>query len=396
MISVMTPRVRQYARSAIALLLASIVAGQVAAQSAASGKAIYTSVLVAGQKSCASGTCHGPDPAQNQNAIKNGTTAAKITAAISSVPDMRFLAGVLTAARLADLAAYIANPSAANSLPVASLSATTLGFGSVDTGSTSTAQSITVTNTGAATLQLSSIVFSSSEFVSAGGTCTATSSLAVAASCTVSVSFKPTVAGVRSGTLNIASNASSSASVVSLAGTGTLPSTVAATTLMIEYYLASVDYYFITSHLDDITALDKIAAWQRTGKSFKVYVAQQPNTQGINRYYFDQIAVKKTRGSHFYTLVQAEKTALAALNPINSQAPRLPYDEGVDSYAYLPVVEGVGGSCAAGLVPVYRIYRGEPQFVDNGNHRFTTDTAIYNSFVALGWAGEGVKFCVPN
>jgi hypothetical protein len=396
MISVSTSRVRQCARGLTALLLTAVVAGQVAAQSAASGKTTYTAVLVAGQKSCSAGTCHGPDPATNQNAIKNGTNAAAITSAISSVPDMRFLAGVLTATRLADLAAYIANPNAANSLPVASLSATTLGFGSVNTGSTGPAQSVTVTNTGAATLQLSSITFSSSEFVSAGGTCTVASTLAVGANCTVSVSFRPTVAGVRSGTLSIASNASASASVVSLAGTGTVPATVAATTLMIEYYLASLDYYFITSHLDEITALDKIATWQRTGKSFKVYVAQQPNTQGINRYFFDQIAVNRSRGSHFYTLVQAEKDALLAINPINSNVPRLPYDEGVDSYAFAPVVEGVGGSCAPGQVPVYRIFRGAPRFPDNGNHRFTIDTAVYNSFIALGWDGEGVKFCVPN
>ena len=106
--------------------------------------------------------------------------------------------------------------------------------------------------------------------------------------------------------------------------------------------------------------------------------------------------MKNSRGLHFYTLIQKEKDLLASLNPGNRQVPRLPFDEGVDSYAFAPVVEGVGGSCAAGLTPVYRIFRGPAQFPDNPNHRFTTDTAIYNSFVALGWDGEGVKFCVPN
>ena len=385
-----------WARSVFAVLLTVTAVGQAAAQSASSGKTIYSTAQVVGQKSCSAGTCHGPDPATNQNAIKNGTSAGVITAAISSVPDMRFLAGVLSAAKLADLAAYISNPNAANSAPVASLSTTTLGFGSVNTGSTSAASTLTVTNTGAATLQLSAIALSSSEFARTGGTCTPTTALAVGTNCTVNVSFTPSATGVRSATLSISHNASSAASTVSLAGTGTTPPTATATTRMVEYYYAALDYYFITSHPEDITALDKIAAWQRTGKSFSVYVAQQPGTLGINRYYFDQIAVNKTRGSHFYTLVQLEKDLLASANPINSAAPGLPYNEGPDSYAFPPVVEGVGGSCAAGQTPVFRVFRGQARFPDNPNHRFTTDTAIYNAFVALGWDGEGVKFCAPS
>ncbi len=385
-----------WVRGLLVALLAVAAVGHATAQSAANGKTIYSTAQVAGQKSCSTGTCHGPDPATNQNAIKNGTSAGLIAAAINSVPDMRFLAGVLSATKLADLAAYIDNPSAANSAPVASLSTTTLGFGSVNTGSTSAALSVTLTNTGADTLQLSAITLSSSEFSKSGGTCTATTALAIGANCTISVSFTPAATGVRSATLSIRHNASSAGSTVSLAGTGTTPPTAAATTLMVEYYYAALDYYFITSRPEEIVLLDKLAAWQRTGKSFSVYVAQQPGTLGINRYYFDQVAVNKTRGSHFYTLVQAEKDLLASLNPINSSAPRLPYNEDVVAYAFPPAVEGVGGSCAAGQTPVYRVFRGQALFPDNPNHRFTTDTAIYNTFVALGWDGEGVKFCAPG
>lgn len=163
-----------------------------------------------------------------------------------------------------------------------------------------------------------------------------------------------------------------------------------------EFYNPSLDYYFMTSRASDVALLDTLAGWRRTGKNFNVFVAQETGTLGINRYYFDQVAVNKSRGSHFHTLVQGEKDILAALNPGNSQTPRLPYNEGVDSYAFAPLVEGLGGSCAAGQTPVYRLFRGPSRFPDNANHRFTTDIAIYNSFVALGWDGEGVKFCVPN
>ncbi len=163
-----------------------------------------------------------------------------------------------------------------------------------------------------------------------------------------------------------------------------------------EFYNPSLDYYFVTSRASDAALLDTLASWRRTGKSFSVYIAQEPGTLGINRYYFDQVAVNKSRGSHFYTLVQSEKDSLASLNPGNTQTPRLPYNEGVDSYAFAPLIEGVGGSCAAGQTPVYRIFRGQARFPDNPNHRFTTELAVYNSFVALGWDGEGVKFCVPS
>ena len=87
--------------------------------------------------------------------------------------------------------------------------------------------------------------------------------------------------------------------------------------------------------------------------------------------------------------------ALTSLNPSNNPAPKLPVSEGIDSYAYLPAVEGVGGSCPAGLTPVFRVFRGNVRFPDDPNHRFTTSTAIYNDFVSKGWDGEGVKFCVP-
>lgn len=366
------------------------------AQSVANGKTLYTTVLVAGQKSCSNGACHGPDPSVNQNRIKNGANPATIASAIDTILDMRFLQGVLSTSQLNDLAAYIANPSATNTAPIATLSSTIMGFGQVSVGTTSGVQTVTLTNTGASTLQVSALTINGTEFAlpASGGTCTSTTALAVSASCTVAVTFTPATAGVRSATLSIAHNAAGSPSNVSLAGTGVANTSL--TTTMIEYYFAALDYYFITSRAGDITALDTASGWSRTGKSFKVYNAQQNGTLGLNRYFFAQIAVNNTRGSHFYTVVQAEKDALASLNPTNAQTPRLPFNEGVDSYAFAPVVEGVGGSCAAGQVPVFRIFRGQTRFPDNPNHRFTTDTAVYNSFVALGWDGEGVKFCTPN
>ena len=379
--------------AATALMTLSSVAS---AQSVTNGRSLYITPQVSGQLSCGNAQCHSSDPTFNQNRIQNGANnPAAIAAAINGgVSTMAFLRGKLSSTQLADLAAYIANPAATNSAPIATLSSTTLGFGSINIGATSPAQSVTLTNTGAAALQLSAITLSNAEFARSSTGCTSTTALAPATSCSVFLTFTPSTAGVRSATLAISHNAANSVSTVSLAGTGAIPPPL--TTPMVEYYFKALDYYFITSRGNEIALLDSLASWQRTGKSFNVYVEQQPTSTGINRYYFDQIAVNQTRGSHFYTLIQGEKNFLAGLNPTNSQAPRLPYDEGVDSYAFAPTIQGVDISCATGLTPVYRIFRGQVMFPDNPNHRFTTDTAIYNAFVALGWDGEGVKFCVPN
>ena len=42
---------------------------------------------------------------------------------------------------------------------------------------------------------------------------------------------------------------------------------------------------------------------------------------------------------------------LQALNPTNIQLPRKAYNEGIDAFAYLPAVDGIDGSFAAGLQP---------------------------------------------
>ena len=103
--------------------------------------------------------------------------------------------------------------------PVAALTAS-LGFGSVDVGSTSTAQTATLSNTGNAALKISSIGTDSAEFAVSGGSCAAGGSIAPAASCTIGVAFKPGAAGARSGTLSVGHNAGGGSSRTSLSGTG--------------------------------------------------------------------------------------------------------------------------------------------------------------------------------
>ena len=109
--------------------------------------------------------------------------------------------------------------------PAVSLSSTSLTFAGQFIGSTSAAQSVTVSNTGNATLNFSGITISG-DFAQAN---TCGTSIAASGVCTISVTFTPTAAGSRTGTLTITDDASGSPHTVSLTGTGSSVSVSPAT-----------------------------------------------------------------------------------------------------------------------------------------------------------------------
>ncbi len=110
--------------------------------------------------------------------------------------------------------------------PVATLSVTSLAFGSVPVGSSSQ-QTATLTNSGTATMTLSAAPAVSGD-AAFSSTSTCGSSLAAGESCTATVTFAPQTSGARSGTLAFTTNAAGSPHAVSLTGTGSaLPAPVA-------------------------------------------------------------------------------------------------------------------------------------------------------------------------
>src|SRR5215469_132234 len=114
------------------------------------------------------------------------------------------------------LARYVG--SAVHSTPAVTLSATSLASGKRVLGTTSPAKVVTLTNTGAGTLNVSSISING-DFTIGSKTCGTT--VAPGASCTVSVIFTPTLIGVRNGTLTFNDNAPTNPQTVTLTGTGT-------------------------------------------------------------------------------------------------------------------------------------------------------------------------------
>jgi len=94
---------------------------------------------------------------------------------------------------------------------------TSLSFGNVPVGNTSAAQTVTLSNpTGAASASVSVAISGSYSQTNNCG-----STLAGGASCTISVKFSPTTAGVVSGALTITASTTSSPLTVALSGTGT-------------------------------------------------------------------------------------------------------------------------------------------------------------------------------
>jgi hypothetical protein len=103
-----------------------------------------------------------------------------------------------------------------NSSATLGVAPTSLSFASQALNTTSSAQSVTVTNSGTAAASVSSIA-TTGDFAQSN---TCGSSIGAGASCTVNVTFTPTASGTRAGSLTITSSAANSPTTVALTGTG--------------------------------------------------------------------------------------------------------------------------------------------------------------------------------
>ena len=90
-----------------------------------------------------------------------------------------------------------------------------INFGSIVVGSSSSAQSVTLSSTNALAINSITVGGDFTQSNNCGG------SLAAGGSCTISVQFTPTVLGARSGTLSINDSDSSSPQTIAITGTGT-------------------------------------------------------------------------------------------------------------------------------------------------------------------------------
>ena len=113
--------------------------------------------------------------------------------------------------------------------PAVTLSPSSLSFSSQLVGSTSTAQTVTLKNSGTSDLTISSLALSgtnASDFAQTNTCPISPSTLAAGTTCTISVTFTPTTTGTRNASVNIVDNASGSPHAVTLVGTGSSTSNV--------------------------------------------------------------------------------------------------------------------------------------------------------------------------
>lgn len=104
--------------------------------------------------------------------------------------------------------------------PSVKLNPTSVNFGNQYQGTTSSPQAMTLTNSGNAALNISSIALSGSNAADFAQTNNCPTSLAAGANCTLNITFTPAATGARTATLTLTNNADTSPQTVALTGTG--------------------------------------------------------------------------------------------------------------------------------------------------------------------------------
>ncbi|MBK9115968.1 MAG: cytochrome c [Betaproteobacteria bacterium] len=157
------------------------------------------------------------------------------------------------------------------------------------------------------------------------------------------------------------------------------------TAVAVEYYHQAFDHFFVTAIADEITKLDNgtFAGWQRTGQHFDVYAGGTVGASPVCRFFSTAFGAKS---SHFYTASPSE-CEIVKSNPSWT----------FEGEVFWVVTPNEDGTCAAGHMPVYRLY-------NNGmgeapNHRLTVNSGLQAEMQTMGWIPEGygigVTMCAP-
>ena len=156
----------------------------------------------------------------------------------------------------------------------------------------------------------------------------------------------------------------------------------------IEFYNRTLDHYFISALAPDIDALDsgRLAGWQRTGLSFRVFPSQAAGGGAVTP--VCRIIIPPPHGdSHFFGRSAQECGDTLAKFPFMTQETPAAF------FVALPVT----GACPAATIAVYRVFSNRA----DANHRYTTDRTVRDQMAQAGWTIEGdgpdaVVMCAPG
>jgi hypothetical protein len=288
--------------------------------------------------------------------------------------------------RLASLAAALLLSAGAAAAPMLTVSTTLLDWGDVAFGGPPITQSLTLTNSGDASLTLDGFGLVGAQDYALGGPCNAVFNLAPGASCRfdITLTLRNAVEGAVTARLDIDSNAGATVQV-QLRAHNVGAGGGAPTVLVVEYYNAVLDHYFITwvaAEQANLDAGNTPTRWTRTGYSFHAYSTPQAGTSPVCRYYIPP----GLGDSHFFGRGTVECDATGRQNP------SFVLESSEFMHVYLPVA----GVCPAATAQVYRAFSNRP----DANHRYMTDRAVRDQMVASGWLAEGdgpdlVVMCAP-
>ena len=165
------------------------------------------------------------------------------------------------------------------------------------------------------------------------------------------------------------------------------------TSPVVEFYNQTLDHYFITQNVGEISDLDRGVhpGWSRTGQSFLAYLSDASDGRGhpTCRWYGLPSAGLDT---HVQSASLVECNAIL-VDPLTKDRWQ-PEAQNVFEIALPDTTTGV---CPAKTQPVYRLGN---QRADS-NHRYTTDPAVRAAMLAKGYVSEGfgpdgVAMCSPT
>jgi len=164
------------------------------------------------------------------------------------------------------------------------------------------------------------------------------------------------------------------------------PRTTTTAVEVVEYFIVSLNKYFITGRTNEQATLDTLpAAFRRTGARFNALAAAgaPAGTESICRFYLPP--GKGGPNTHFYGRPADCAAILATGNAMFEY-------EGEDFAVTIPA----GGVCPASApTTVYRSFNNRAAQND-ANHRYTNSLARYNEMTAKGWVPEGPVFCTAS
>ncbi len=160
--------------------------------------------------------------------------------------------------------------------------------------------------------------------------------------------------------------------------------------VVVEFYNATLDNYFVTSNASEAIAIDGGAAgpgWVRTGQTFN-----SGGSTAVCRFYG---SLSPGPNSHFYTVDPLECQSLKD-QQIPAADPRKLTVKGwnFESLDFLST-PSVAGKCSSRMASVYRAYNNGFTRGTDSNHRLTTSRTAITALVSKGWHDEGAVMCAP-